>query len=518
MKKIHSFKAMILIATGLFLSACNASQLVSKPPVAQDPDVLKNGIGRVPAGVPYFLPESQFKATLVVQLSKCEDSNKKADVQFSRAGTITESALPGLQVMIDYRMLEAWQAKSTLDLKFHDNGMIKTINADADDQTKEIATNSVTSVLNVAKIAAGPAGVLKLAKERTAQSAPGIECADDAKDALKKYLEAKKELRGANQVLKYWEREVAALRKDLDEDSNDESKELEGAIERLEEAKKDVEATKKKLEENESKITVTLKKEWRPYEYGDTADLTPSGAQRDKLGSMLTPGLGTSIIDELLHASLSMSPVAYAREDSEVAGAEGAAPAQESGGSCADAPESCVIFGEEGLLYRIPAYAHVDLRADEMPDIVTGPPLLARFTGEVPQAGSLMALPLKVGAFENKKLEASFSEKGRLTGFKIEIVDSAGENLSGLLAETTGSLLSTLQELEKADLEDAKTELELLQKQAAIQEQQEALNSPYAEITSATEKLQAEKALLDAERELVLAQAALDAARAGDEE
>ncbi len=103
----------------------------------------------------YYVPAAQFKITVKTRAAACT------------AGTVTTSEIraavetqynPGERFSIDYDQLSAFTKITSVSTALYPNGTLKSVNAEASDQTIETATAAVKLVATVAALAGKPEG------------------------------------------------------------------------------------------------------------------------------------------------------------------------------------------------------------------------------------------------------------------------------------------------------------------------------------------------------------------------
>ncbi len=122
-------------------------------------------------GALYYLPKSEFHVTVSNVLQQCpyiikmkkEEWRLYLKVKTKIAVTSQSVADLSNTYLIEYRELESMTKKFDFDLQYHPNGMIKSINTSADDQTAEIAIALAKVAATVALVqGVGPAGLLAI--------------------------------------------------------------------------------------------------------------------------------------------------------------------------------------------------------------------------------------------------------------------------------------------------------------------------------------------------------------------
>ncbi|BBK44427.1 hypothetical protein STVA_44470 [Allostella vacuolata] len=142
-------------------------------------------------GVPYSLPYTSFDTVVTWRLVACSPA---ARIAADMDATVRILPDPAHRYVIDTNSLSSWFKTSSLQIDRHENGMLKSVNADAQDQSAQVIGNLVKSAVGIATLAAGgaPVGTLAVAgvaARRTgdcqAAAAMAVEAADAAATALR---------------------------------------------------------------------------------------------------------------------------------------------------------------------------------------------------------------------------------------------------------------------------------------------------------------------------------------------
>lgn len=136
------------------------------------------------SGAPYQLPFTQFTITANYTVIACEKVSDKDLLDLKLKITGQNVPDPTQEYIIDFGGLDAAFKDTSLSVEYHENGMLKSVNATADDKTAEVAKAIVTTVAKFygagAPVAAATGGstALKASTEK-----PEIECKENIKQA-----------------------------------------------------------------------------------------------------------------------------------------------------------------------------------------------------------------------------------------------------------------------------------------------------------------------------------------------
>ena len=133
----------------------------------------------------YNVPAAQFKITLKTRAAKCDATGGVLTTEVQ--ATVETQYNAGERYSIDYSKLAAFTKITSVSTALYPNGTLKTINAEASDQTIETATAVVKLVASVAALAGKAAGATEdprctAWKKRQADTAP-LKAAKDKVDA-----------------------------------------------------------------------------------------------------------------------------------------------------------------------------------------------------------------------------------------------------------------------------------------------------------------------------------------------
>ena len=87
------------------------------------------------AGVDYGLPMLQYKLAVKRTLAACTDKAGAVDLRFLTKVTAEPHYIVGERFVINYPALSSWTKTSAFELQTYDTGAIKSLNAEAQDQT-----------------------------------------------------------------------------------------------------------------------------------------------------------------------------------------------------------------------------------------------------------------------------------------------------------------------------------------------------------------------------------------------
>ena len=198
-----------LILGSLFLFGCTTNLQVD--PIT--PPNHKNATGLV-----YYLPYTNYEIVITHELEKCDylkndgqyvqiDGKYVLDIGYKTTAAVKTLYFQDLEnaYVIDYTKLGAESKTSSISVELYDNGTLKSINAQVDDKTQEIATGIAESV---AKIAGAFMGVQiplpeKAMREQPTQAPPPPPeiCNDQTIKALKVHEATTQEVKKLNKTI-----------------------------------------------------------------------------------------------------------------------------------------------------------------------------------------------------------------------------------------------------------------------------------------------------------------------------
>lgn len=167
MSTLRMLSVSLAIGLSTGLSGC-ATHLATLP----DRDQTKD-IDVAVVGMPYSLPMLQYKTKVSSALTACgagkqslalpDGTKLELDVvalEFSATPTAEPRHVPGERYVVDYQALGSPMKVTAFSIGYHPNGILKSINVSADDQTGEVVKQAVKTGLAVATLAGGAPNTL----------------------------------------------------------------------------------------------------------------------------------------------------------------------------------------------------------------------------------------------------------------------------------------------------------------------------------------------------------------------
>jgi hypothetical protein len=439
-----------------------------------------------------------------------------ANIEFSLTATSTRSFAPGAEVTLDYRALAAPMKTTDFAVTLHDNGMLHTINASADDRTGQVVQNVVSGFARLALARAGVGAGPAPASIPPACLAPYYE----RFKALKR-LEVR--IRTETDALKHSRITLEALEATATLQGNLSHREaaalvaarrtLASATEGLQ----DLADQHARLLAQVSSVTTYI---W-PQTPADSEALLDIPAPE---AAFLKGVIGDSFYRSWENRFKITAALSLDRGNN---------------GLAAQALPSAA----RGPIYITPAPGRLRLcaadidhasdpvheRAEICRRIAPGA-ALAEQTSNLPQFAHFSQLPLRNGPFENNSLTATFREDGTLGDAHFQSSRAAAEAASAAFADAAQTVQNTRAQLRadatarataaatqaqaaaQAQLSDLQRQRDMLQTQAQIAQLQQG-----AETSSTLAQVQAQQQLVEAQLALERSQRELDALRQAHE-
>ncbi|MBP8101308.1 MAG: hypothetical protein KAY54_05410 [Burkholderiaceae bacterium] len=479
------------------------------------------------AGVDYGLPMLQYKLSVKRTLAACTDKAGAVDIRFLTKVTAEPHYVVGERYVINYPALSGWSKTSAFELQTYDTGAIKSLNAEAQDQTAGIIGDVVKTGIGLVSLSTGVPIPLQ-----AAQLPPGTrtyKCSEATTKLLADIKSATADLKAKTKRLTEGNDEIGRLERLAGQNAmtNDAKKRLEEWNGKVRDYSKAVTAAQESLDALMDRVSASEELTW-PRNVADTAlNAGPNPASKKKLSALLDftdqgpAGFSAIQLDEATALIGVLSPA-------------GPAPTQSkcSPESINCEPQALKDKKAEGLVYRspVPSYLLIcqvpDGKActpDGASSVIVSAGVLA------PQLGSLRLLPMTNGAFQNNVLKVTFRENGGVATLNYDEKAARGKALSGTASSAVSQLLAfrdARQAFEdkkdaqakadeaakkKAVLDDLDNQIALLEKNKKLTElnTQAVKTSNTADVEAETAKLNAQIALLEAKRKLAEAEAAL---------
>lgn len=439
------------------------------------------------AGAPYSLNFSQFEITITRRLKACfdEDDTPKMIVAVLPEIKRLEVPDPKRQYVIDLDSMQSFFKKTNLEIEYHPNGILKSINSAAEDRSAEVVGSVTTTFGKIAIAAAGAGGLKPQACKRT------------TRDLLKKIEDDQKALEAVTKEVEALTAEVdrlTAIGSALGKAWGEEDRQaLASEIDSLHEARRDVivkgESLKGQLKKISDVVTVTWPLDGETFLSDGTQ--TVREIDEDLVNEWGSADRNSLVAQTAVWLKLD-SPNPLRRKEP-------------CGVTCADDVAA-------GLKYRVPVQGRLLVctasTCDEAKEEVIG-----QNAGPIPQLGHVFTLPLKSGLFSDKSVTAAFSEAGTPTKIGIK-TNSVAEKGASTLGGVVDQVLAVRDKTVTSKMDRIKAETELLKAQKGLADAEKALEPPMNEAqAAATEAFQADAALAKAELASIEAHIALEAAK-----
>lgn len=457
---------------------------------------------RTRVGLPYPLPMTQYRLQLVRQVVGCG-----SDIKLSASTKVEEARNapdPLQQFVIDPASLGSLTKTSEIKAEYHPNGLVKAINATAEDKTAEIIGTIGGIGVKIASLAAGFGA-------EAGQEA----CTDEVVQALEKVAAQKPKLALATQKveektaeLKRLKEKAATLGTLIDEGSKSQLSTAYDQLTAAIEAQKAEARALAKLMEPLSHVQVV---QWPPD--GDTGrgvfPFDRALLKRWKRpGGDEDPAAAEAIEQELrkldIYAQLIPLTGTGRRLETErplrpFQNAAGGDPSPNPGAAFKTAADT--VVPSLGIPFRQPDLGWLRLCSSAHCD--SGGDPLADQRGNVSQMGYIYYLPCESRAFSSTSCSFELTEDGWLksmgTAEKKAVLAEGLGAVEDLLGKA-GAIQSTLQ---GADTAAYKRKTDELKAEAEYRAAQKAMiESPTAPLAARTELARAEKEALEAEAEL----------------
>lgn len=506
----------LALAAAVLCSACT-TQLQSRISPKEETDDVQEG-------VIYTLPMSSVDVQAVFLVRNCiVGAQQEAQLSFDLVGMSAESSLvqdPREQYVLDYQALNSALKTTSASLFWHQNGMLKSINAEVDDRSAQVVSSIGSTALNATKaVLAAYSGVAGLANaacpnfidkfikdkvELENKKIPAARVADDALAAQQKaatelsvkvtLLDAQiKEAKDAKDTVK--EGQLNLQTKDL-------RAKLAAATKLIEGKSLQAPALQAELQKTVEKLTVRVKlAQWSPSrEKGGCEEFSSSqDAFWDKLATAPdaplpdfkpkqvhpTAAQVQEALDEALKAQRAISPKPGARFAAQAcvlirAGAPNGQKAFEAKTPIA------------GIVYRQPLSGRIFVKHVGVADSE----IYAAADISIPQLGSKALLALENKWFDKNSIKVTFNEDGSLSEFGFTQASRA-ERAAVAASDASG----TIADLMKLRADAAKSKAQATD-DAAKQEQQKQLDALDNQIRLIEKRRELEAARAPAKDEL----------------
>lgn len=552
--------ARVAVVVHASRSACAALGLASVAACTQLDVTVVAPDKPAPSGLTYYLAQKSFMVKVVQQLEKCDPltnatgGNPSLDFRVKQTATVSSDLLKDSSAayVLDYASLDSWTKVTSVEIATYDNGVLKSVNASADDRTGAVITSVVAGA---AKIAVGVGRLVAPARfdatpaRRRVCGASAIE-ALDRRDALKKQLEDAKAIDRQIEAKKIEVAAVEAANEQARRNFNDAM--VSGSEPAIDAARIALRETGRELQQQKAALAALQGKSGSGKLQRELDELVATRLTKTRTYS-ITPRSGADLADVDLGLSF--------EEQAEWITARGACILNKIGNveECPEKPlarplQAQIAFRQlgtgaapvsfnqktegKGIVYRQPADVivlvcrescgkagvSVGTTSSSVDAGIATEAELYRGVHSVPQLGVLSRLPLSNDVFANNTLKVSFSPESVLTSVAFtsqaraeraaETLVQVGEKFDSAIID----YLKVVEDRKKAEREDAKAAIELDQARLAersaaldyIKKRQETLGLVERNpLERRADELGQRKKLLDAQLELERSQKAL---------
>lgn len=567
METLRSAKLAVAISMLVLLAGCTSLDAVHvKPMAGSDAAIIP------PAGAPYTLPFTQYEITVKRRLAACEaeledpallrdlsvelqslrdrkvraasadnsllleqkflrglsdsdltisQSRKVPDLVVAVAATIKKEDVPdpARQYVIDMDSLQSFFTKTNMVIDYHDNGMLKGINAEAESQVGPM----------LASMAKAAGGILVSAASSGTPAAIGkasqLVMVEKSGNDRFKFSELPK--LGCNDGIAGQLQKIEAMEDDVSS-RKDKAEELTADLERLtvagtamgkawgKEAKKlyaDTYIALSKAKADLSKATDALGKELKHVTITTSIKWPADGGTFGPAVDPHAPGSPIPQIPGLTAEQWSKWGIpadAAALERGTAVYFKFKSPMSTSADKRCQ--PDCPGDNVKGLKYRMPVAGSLVVFTLKPKDAAEH--VVTSESGMIPQLGPVFALPLKSIPFSKKKATASFDKTGLVTTIGLSSGGGAAE-AAGAFEALVAEAAAVRKVTKPSALDKLNQQIEYLEAQKKLQTAQQALETPPSEETSkATAAFHADTALAEAELANLKAHHALDEAKA----
>ncbi|EJM67647.1 hypothetical protein PMI30_02111 [Pseudomonas sp. GM50] len=481
----------------------------------------------------YGLPMLQFKISVRRTLLQCTNEAGTPDIRFLTKVEADPSYIVGERISVDSEKMAGWSKVSRLSLETYDSGVIKSLNAAAEDQTKAIAGSVVKSGFSLLSLVSGVPLVNLSEEPREGPPEPPSTyvCSATTLSALKEIQAETGNLEAQTEQLVILTDEVArmerlaglgglsqALKNQLDKVQK------EASVQSKRVAKAD-----QSLARLIKRVSITEEIIWpRTYKQTELNEAPSAHSKAALLALFQRRPVANGYSDAQLSATLNLKgrlvPVV------KTADAVPCSDTQLCDHKAVDADDG------EGLLYRDPVAARLlicevsDLRNCNV-DGATG--VVVSSIVMVPQLGKLRMLTFRNGVFQNNELKVVFRENGGIATISYDEKAARGQQLAETVsagldqavayrdarqAHELKQLTDTkaqVQAQRQSELDELDARIAVLQKTRQINELsvQSSQDTSLSDVKAETARLNAHIALLEAQRQVREGEQALANAR-----
>ena len=526
-------------------------------------------------GVTYALPKLVYDTKLTRWLSECPNDitaeGKPTALKFSVDIAATPRMVAGEAYTIDYERLAGFLRTSNFEIKYYENGTLKSIGAGAEDHSAEVIKDTVKTGLAIASAAAGVPPITTLPEgtdfkayfgrivgggSDPARRFDGVACTATAKALVTSARDLTGQLKTRGDAVTNLNKQIERIerRATLKLVTRHDREQLLRHFAELDEHTAIIAQLKEALGSTKEALGVSEAFVWDSAWNQSGAnqilvrDLDAKAQQKfalllvkDQVLPLAGEDLQADSQRRLLFANCygaKSDPVKCAREqlaleirvalDSPMASCTGSAGAECIG--TADSGSNLYRnardhIPDSGLFVREPAEGRLlfcrlarrpcDAAKDEANLTQTA----------IPQLGQLRYLPLKVGTFQAREMSLSLTKDGRIDTFGYKSTKSAGRTLAATAADVATQIDAAMEKRETERRDDIKyareqetvevqSEITRLTKELELRKAQDALApDPLKAATDEAAALKADIAVLEAQLAKLKAEAALTAYR-----
>lgn len=389
------------------------------------------GSDNIALGAVYSLPILQFKLAVTRTLSSCGGKEDSPNIQFRFDVKAEPHYIAGDRFVLDYQALSSWSKTGSVEMQTYDNGVLKSINGSAIDESAAIIGDVVSTGFNIARLVSGIPVVSTGGQkgQPPPESLKYLTCSEKAQAALKAVDELTSIRKTKNRALADSTDELAALGRlaelrALTDADKVKLKKLQSLVKEHSDA---IESLNIAADAALAKISTTEEVIWpeSANEFG-RKQLSPNQQSTTKLNSLFELSASGAEPDEVAASqelSITLSPLAVVKS-------EGCATDTE----CKQREN--YLEASNGVYFRSPVPAMLYVCGVSSPDSCKpGGATAVILSSQVmaPQLGILRQLPLNNGIFQNNALSASFREDGSLSSIKYEEKSARGKALTGAI-------------------------------------------------------------------------------------
>ena len=475
-----------------------------------------------PSGLVYKLPMSQYQMEARWLLVGCPTKDELLErakrsptrvalvpdfkVRLSATGVYVGD--PSASYAIDYKALSGLTKTSSFNVEFYENGTLKNINATVTDRTTETAQAFIRTGFKVARLATGVPELPAVGEVPLLDSVDmkGLGCTNGAASVLKQRAKTKKKLSEATKELEAATADVVLKQAIVAANAKPSSgavKALEDALTKSLQVESRVSKTKAVLAGIEDYLSVTVSKNW-PKKGADTDTMISLQANKlSRLVEVSDYSIASAAVPRMKEVALNDFASSLSLRVDLV--------------KLVDLKQAPYKDGETvtGLAYRSPAKGY--LQSCLLSDIpknekscskVDLKKLVSRSLVDVPQHGTLSALPLSNGIGQDNQIEVTFFKSGAIDSFGYVEKSASLEKIAGVFDTAANEALTFRDALRNTELEDLQRRIAEVN---AANELQAAIEAGETDETAEElEQVQAESALLSAKLERLRAQKAFN--------